>query len=629
MAASLEPTSTSILKDHVPQVSREGGKTCDSLITHVTSWLERAEYCFINQDIDTFVDLFSDNGYWRDILTIELDFNSLAKHAIRPYLNAHNLSLPYLKQFKVNRPDEVQKTEAGYIQSFIDFETDAYKGSGLLILIDSEKLPLGKALIFSTQIREVKGYEENIGIRRPLGTLQESTDQNAQLNWLEKRHQHSEQYKHGVSPTVLIIGGGQNGLMLAARLKVVGIDALIVEKTERIGDCWRSRYHSLCLHDPIWANHFPYMPYPPNWPVYIPKDKLANWFENYAECMELDVWLNSTVIPGAVYDQEQNTWAVDVCIADGSSIIRLQPRYLVLATGLNGEPKFPTNISSMEVYSGKLVHSSQFDSGLEWRGKRCVVVGACNSAHDVAADLWKNGASEVTMVQRSKTYVMSSKHGIPAILKGSYEEGGLATEDADLIFTSFPINVLERQHTKITESVSLLDNELLESLRTVGFNLDPYPSGMLLKYFRKGGGYYIDVGCSRLIAERKIQLKQGKEITTLTQDGVRFEDGDELKADIIVFATGYQPMIKTVRRVISDEVADRLGPVWGKDNQGEIPGVWRICGQPGFWMMCGNFFQARCFSKHVAIQIQLQEQKIYDKNWSGRADAKCSEETKA
>ncbi|KAH9463562.1 hypothetical protein MJO29_008189 [Puccinia striiformis f. sp. tritici] len=309
--------------------------------------------------------------------------------------------------------------------------------------------------------------------------------------------------------------------------------------------------------------------------------------------MELDVWLQATLVPGSEYHPESGSRTVDVQLpgrdpGEETTTLRLRPRYLVLATGLNGAPQWPTNISNLDDYSGEVVHSSRLKSAQEWHGKRAVIVGACDSAHDIAAELYQNGAAEVTMVQRSRTFVMSSQHGIPALLEGLYEEGGMDTEDADLIFTSLPINILEVMHTKIQEKIAKLDQDLLQSLENVGFKLDPYPAGMLIKYFRQGGGYYIDVGCSALIASKKIKIKQGQEVTRLTEQGLQFEDGEEIHADVIVFATGYRFIGETVSSLISEQVAKRLGPVWGEDNQGEIPGTWRLCGQPGLWLMCGN-----------------------------------------
>ncbi|POW03984.1 hypothetical protein PSHT_11451 [Puccinia striiformis] len=272
--------------------------------------------------------------------------------------------------------------------------------------------------------------------------------------------------------------------------------------------------------------------------------------------MELDVWLQATLVPGSEYHPESGSRTVDVQLpgrdpGEETTTLRLRPRYLVLATGLNGAPQWPTNISNLDDYSGEVVHSSRLKSAQEWHGKRAVIVGACDSAHDIAAELYQNGAAEVTMVQRSRTFVI--QHGIPALLEGLYEEGGMDTEDADLIFTSLPINILE-------------------SLENVGFKLDPYPAGMLIKYFRQGGGYYIDVGCSALIASKKIKIKQGQEVTRLTEQGLQFEDGEEIHADVIVFATGYRFIGETVSSLISEQVAKRLGPVWGEDNQGRDPG---------------------------------------------------------
>ncbi|EGG03716.1 uncharacterized protein MELLADRAFT_89949 [Melampsora larici-populina 98AG31] len=430
------------------------------------------------------------------------------------------------------------------------------------------------------------------------------------------RQEEIECFGISAQPTVMIIGAGQSGLMLAARLKLLGLSTLIVDKNQRTGDSWRKRYHSLCLHDPIWADHFPYMSYPDNWPIYMPKDKLAGWFEYYAEAMELSIWNESTVQQGSSsYDPTTGTWSVEVIRPTGSRT--LHPRFLVMATGLNGAPRWPDNFP-MDSFTGTLVHSSAFNTGEEWKGKHAVVIGACNSAHDIAAELWVNGAASVTMVQRSNTYVMSSEHGLKGLLKGSYEEDGPAIQDADLGFTSLPLNLLEKIHTKATEETTRLDHSLLESLKNVGFKLDPCPAGLLMKFFRKGGGYYIDVGCSALLAERKIQLKQGVEVEELTPHGVKFADGEEIEADLVVCATGYSSFHDTIRSILGPQVSEKLGPIWGADSQGELPGVWRLSGHPAFWVMCGNLTLARCFSKHVATQILLQELGLCDKNFSGR-----------
>ncbi len=88
----------------------------------------------------------------------------------------------------------------------------------------------------------------------------------------------------------MIIGGGQGGIALGARLRQLGVPTIIVEKNARPGDSWRNRYRTLVLHDPVWYDHLPYIPFPEHWPVFTPKDKMGDWLEMYAKVMELNYW---------------------------------------------------------------------------------------------------------------------------------------------------------------------------------------------------------------------------------------------------------------------------------------------------------------------------------------------------
>ncbi|KAI9573920.1 hypothetical protein HD554DRAFT_2035056 [Boletus coccyginus] len=94
---------------------------------------------------------------------------------------------------------------------------------------------------------------------------------------------------------VIVVGGGKSGLDVVARLKMLGINALVVERNQRVGNNWRERYAALCLHDPVWYDHIPYLPFPPSWPVYTPALKLVDWLESYAHSLELNVWTSATV----------------------------------------------------------------------------------------------------------------------------------------------------------------------------------------------------------------------------------------------------------------------------------------------------------------------------------------------
>ena len=368
------------------------------------------------------------------------------------------------------------------------------------------------------------------------------------------------------------------------------------------------------LHDPVWYDHLPYVPFPPHWPIFTPKDKLAEWFEAYAKLLELNVW-TQTNLESASWDGSKRQWTVNLerKKADGTTEKRtLHPRHVVQATGHSGEMSFP-QIKGMEDFKGdRLCHSSQFKgANSNSAGKKAVVVGCCNSGHDIAQDFYEHGY-DVTIVQRSSTYVMSSKAGLDVLLGGLYEEGGPDTEDADLLFMSIPNAMLKRLHVDATKEIKKRDAELLAGLEKAGFKLDSGPdeAGFFMKYFQRGGGYYIDVGASQLIIDGKIKVKQGQEITEVKPHGLLFTDGTLLEADEIVFATGYQNMRGTARKIFGDEIADQLNAVWGFDNEGELRTMWRKTGHPGFWFFGGNLALCRYYSRMLALQIKAMEEGI-------------------
>ncbi|RYE36219.1 MAG: monooxygenase, partial [Hyphomicrobiales bacterium] len=321
-------------------------------------------------------------------------------------------------------------------------------------------------------------------------------------NWLDKRNTDTAYTDR--DPAVLIIGGGQSGLCIAARLRQLNIDTLIIDRMARIGDNWRKRYHALTLHNQVHVNHLPYMPFPPTWPRYIPKDKLANWFESYVESLELNFW-TSTEFEGGSYDAAAKAWTVSLRLADGTQR-KMHPRHIVMATGVSGIPNIP-DIPSLKNFRGEVLHSSQFTDGDVWKGKRAIVMGTGNSGHDIAQDLHASGAS-VTMVQRSSTLVVNIEPSaqLPYML---YDEGP-SVDDCDLLVTGVPLAVGRKSHQALAQHTKEMDKPLLDGLRAKGFKLDDGfdGTGWQFKYLIRGGGYYFNVGCSDLIVSGAIGLLQ-------------------------------------------------------------------------------------------------------------------------
>ena len=568
-----------------------------------TQWLSALAAHLAGAEPARAADLFRDDCYWRDFVAFTWNIVTLeGRPAIAAMLAARGGAVAATRWLLDGSPET---TETG-VAFWFTFETALGRGRGHARLKD------GQCWTLLTTLRELKGFEEKSGETRPAGTVHGAIRD--RVTWAERR---AADARLGLDhqPYVLIVGGGQGGLGLGARLKQIGVPALIVDTHPRAGDAWRRRYRSLCLHDPVWYDHMPYLPFPDHWPVFTPKDKMGDWLEAYATIMELDLW-NSTVCRSASYDAQSGEWTVSVERAGDT--VTLRPKHLVLATGMSGKPQAP-RFSGQEVFRGVQCHSSEYGDGRCFAGKRCVVIGANNSAHDIAADLWENGA-DVTMVQRSPTLVVRSETvqrlGWPLYSEAALK-AGIDADKADLIVASTPYAVLPEVLKPVVARMKHEDAAFYDALRAVGFQLTfgEDETGLGLMYPRRGSGYYIDVGASGLIATRQIALRSGVGIAGLSADAVLLDDGSELPADLVVYATGYGSMTGWAADLISQAVADKVGPCWGMGSGtardpgpwlGELRNMWKPTAQEGLWFHGGNLAQSRHYSRYVAIQLKAR-----------------------
>ncbi|KAJ3464788.1 hypothetical protein MRS44_009574 [Fusarium solani] len=576
-------------------------------------------------DYPALARLFTDDGYWRDHLALSWVFRTVqGPSAILDFLKSAAGSKDgfRLKSISIDNNSAVRSPKTIPIdgpatvfgvQFFFTIETALGTGQGLARAVEHN----GEWKLFTlyTRLQEFKGYEESINEHRPKGV--EHGGKPGRKNWAQRRAA-AANFEDGSEPAVLIIGAGQAGLTAAARLKMLGIEAIAIDQNDRVGDNWRKRYHQLVLHDPVWYDHMPYLKFPPQWPIFTPKDKLAQFFEAYATLLELNVWTRTSIVD-TKWDDTTKSWtvAVERKKEDGSVEKRtFHPRHIIQATGHSGKKNMPT-MKGIENFKGdRLCHSSEFPGAQEnSKGKKAIVVGSCNSGHDIAQDYLEKGY-DVTIVQRSSTHVVSSKAITDIALKGIYSEDGPEVDDADLLIHGLPTPVLKAIQVTVCEKQAEHDKEILDGLDKAGFKVDRGPdgAGLFFKYFQRGGGYYIDVGASKLIAEGKIKVKHGQEIDTVLPHGLRFADGSELEADEIIFATGYQNMRTQTRVMFGDEIADQVGDVWGFNNEGEMRIMWQKSGHPGFWFHGGNLAICRYYSKLLALQIKGLEEGLYEYN---------------
>jgi len=576
----------------------------------ISDWLEKFAKALSRGDIEGAAKLFGEECYWRDLAAFTWTLKTFeGRDAVKAMLAATLAAARPSAWTALGQPVEAN----GALEGWFAFETEVGRGTGHV------RVRGGRAWTLLTTLQELKGHEERAGPTRERGV--EHGFVANRRSWLERRQDDTAELGASRQPFVLIVGGGQGGLALAARLKRLGVPALVVEKNERAGDSWRKRYRSLVLHDPVWYDHMPYLPFPDHWPVFSPKDKMGDWLEMYARVMEIDCWTFAKCVR-AGWDEAAQEWSVQVNRA--GELVEVRPRHLVLATGMSGYPSMPV-LPGADAFAGHLCHSSQFDGGAAWRDRHCVVVGANNSAHDIAADLVEHGAASVTMVQRSPSIVVSSdalmEHAWGRLYSEAALETGITTEIADLTVASVPFALLPSFQKPVYEAIRKRDAQLYAGLERVGFRHDfgEDGSGIHVAYLRRGAGYYIDVGASQLLIDRTIALKSLAEVARVAERTVLLTDGSVLPADLVVCATGYGSMSQWAAELISPEVAERVGAVWGLGSGtrydagpwvGELRNMWKPTQQPALWFMGGNLMQARHYSLYLALQLKARYEAI-------------------
>ncbi|KAL0570066.1 hypothetical protein V5O48_011896 [Marasmius crinis-equi] len=270
-------------------------------------WFSSFAKYVTSNDANSVADLFAVESYWRDTLVLIWDFRTfIGQHKIEQFLSDR---LEFIFDFKVG------KIGIGM-------------GIGRLI---PQSDGSWRCHCMYTNLEDLQDFPEQIG---PLRNAEPSHGV-----WTEERRKSAA--FEDTEPVALIMGGGQSGLEIGARLKMLGISHLIVEKTPRVGDNWRNRYEALCLHDPVF---------------YTPAAKLAGWLESYAEIMELNV-RTSTTVTNASFIEQTKDWKVTVQFADGKERIFQRIKHFVFCTGVaSGVPNMPS-YPGMDAFKGEILHS--------------------------------------------------------------------------------------------------------------------------------------------------------------------------------------------------------------------------------------------------------------------------------
>ncbi|KAF7335716.1 FAD/NAD-P-binding domain-containing protein [Mycena venus] len=561
-----------------------------------TSWLNSFGDFLEGGHLAGAISCFVPDGWLRDVLVFTWKNRTLSGQArIETYLK-DTLKPASITQVKLDTrpnlgPEFGHLTHAASgVSSGFTFETVVGHGQGYFSLVENE-VGEWKALMVFVTLVDIRGHEEAGPEKGVYG--------GHTLAWHDVHRERREAIER--NPHVLIIGGGQTGLNVGARFRQMNIPTLIIETRARIGDNWRQRYPTLTLHT-IKAQHtMLYQSYPDNWPTYTPRDKLADWLEQYAISQDLVIWTNSRALPTPTYDAASKRWTVVIDRA-GVQVV-LHPAHIVLAAGTLGAPRVPS-IPDAEVFSGTTIHAAAYPGGKEFVRKRTLVVGAGNSSADICQDLAFQDAAEVTMLQRSSTCVVSADN-VARKLEHLWP-ANVPTDVADFKVQVMPYLLLREIGKATTESMWAEEKETHEGLREAGLSLTMGKdgSGQYPMIFERFGGYWLDVGVAQMIRAGKVKVKQGIEIARFTETSAVFTDGSSLEIDAVIFATSYESIRDTMRGLFGNAVIDQTSAVWGVDEEGELNGCYCPSGYPGFWYAAGDFGISRFYSKQLALEIK-------------------------
>jgi putative flavoprotein involved in K+ transport len=572
----------------------------------VERWLAHFDAALQSESRASVASLFAPDGHWRDLLAFT--WSITPKHgaaeiaalvvAKQPTAKARGFAIAEGR----TPPRRVQRAGIDVIEGIFKFETAVGRGFGVVRLPASDP---SRAFQVMTSLHELRGFEETIGKRRPTG---EAYSRNfGGTNWKEQRE--ADQRYDDREPTVLVVGGGQAGLSIAATLGRIGVDTLVIDRLPRVGDCWRTRYHSLALHNSTEVNHLPYMPFPVSWPLYLPKDMLADWFEAYAWAMELNFW-TSTELVGGSYDESQGRWNA-IVRNNATGVERtVHPKHLVFASGLVGFPHKP-ELPGLDDFAGAVIHTADFTNGAEWRGKKALVIGTGTSGHDVAQDLHANGC-ETTIVQRGSCTVVSIDPSAKLVY-GIYKD--IPVEDGDLLVSVNTKPIIKKNLQLLNARMQEFDRKTIEGLLARGFKYDPGEDGAghQWKVRTRYGGYYLDAGCAQLIIDGEVGLLQFDDIERFVAQGALMKDGSIKAVDLVILATGFVSQQVLVGSLLGEEMAEKVGPVWGFAPDGEMNNMWKRTPQEGLWFVGGSFANCRTYSRYVAMQIKAIEEGLLPK----------------
>jgi cation diffusion facilitator CzcD-associated flavoprotein CzcO len=310
------------------------------------------------------------------------------------------------------------------------------------------------------------------------------------------------------STPVLILGAGPAGLALAARLRRLGIDFELLEKSDRVGSAWHGHYERLRLHTVKEMSHLPHLEFPDDYPRYVSRRQMCDYFDRYAE--KFDIKPHFGEAAAEVRRLDDGRWFVRT-----SSGAEWAAEQVVVATGVNRAPHRP-RFPGEERFRGAILHSRDYRRPAPFAGKKVLVIGMGNTGAEIALDLAENGAEPYLSVRSPVAIVPRDFLGRP-------------TQRTALLLARLP-HWLGDRISALVQRLSMGD------LPRYGLPLSDIPPGRHLREL--GRTPVVDIGAAQAIREGRIRVLP--DVDRFDETGAVFADGQRLDIDAVILATGYR-----------------------------------------------------------------------------------------
>ena len=433
------------------------------------------------------VDHFTPDAIWRDMFALTGSSRTFygADNIIQTWRPLIQSALPENITYMKQSAHKIDLGETNWIDGTFTFEIDeapTRKCTAVLSIVPADD-NTWKIWVLRTFLDKLQNHSS-------VDEMAPASQTNGDSKHLESEKDRKDTFE------CVVVGGGQAGLSVAGRLQTQGIDYVLLDKNEAVGDCWRKRYRSTKLHTTRESSHLPFnRTFPSHYPQYLGKDDLARGYSDWAHDYGINVCLSTTLISGK-WHEDTRKWTL--VVLRGGETWNITTTHVVVAIGAGCQiPTMPT-YPGVETFKGEIQHSAEYYSADKWKGKHGVIVGTANTAHDVAEDMVAAGMVSVTMIQRSPTYVLPAEY-YEKVQELSWN-ADFPTAIADQEMLTVPLAVSRLISMLVLHGMARAEPERFDALEKAGFKTVRY-GDIIYQVFDRFGGHYMDVGASAKIAK--------------------------------------------------------------------------------------------------------------------------------